>query len=310
MIKRFSRIFTALLVFSVLFASKCKKQEDEDEFTIRDRKEQYRNEKDSILHFVQTHTYVVDAYNNIHIEPVHYAGQRTIYDDAQVIQMQDTAVEDLIYDIYFLPIAPGTRDTISTCDHVFVSYEVQNFDLETVFYHPETNPVWTSVWLPNLGVRALGMRKVLDFFKTGTYTVNGDGTVTFSGYGAGMAILPSGLANYEFAITGEGESSAVLPAYSPVIIKFKTLAVNTDIDRDHVPNVLEDLNGNGDPTDDNTDKESETQNNLPHIPDYMDADDDGDALPTKDEDPNGNGDPTDDDSDGDGIPNYLDADTH
>ena len=97
----------------------------------------------------------------------------------------------------------------------------------------------------------------------------------------------------------------------------------------------EDPDGNGDPTDDDTDGDG--------TPDYLDPDDDGDGLstivecpggpvcpdedgdgtpdyldpdpdvdgdgvPTAEEDRNGDGDPTNDDSDGDGVPDYLDGD--
>ena len=71
-------------------------------------------------------------------------------------------------------------------------------------------------------------------------------------------------------------------------------------DDDPVPAHQEDPNGNGDPTDDDTDGDGK--------PDYQDSDDDGDNIPTKNEDENGNGDPTDDDTDGDGKPDYQDND--
>ncbi|WP_177229072.1 T9SS type A sorting domain-containing protein [Pustulibacterium marinum] len=112
----------------------------------------------------------------------------------------------------------------------------------------------------------------------------------------------------------------------------------TDTDADGVLDSAEDLNGNGNLEDDDTD--------LDNIPNYMDADDDGDWVPTlvevtlttglvQDlhhtvidtdgdlienyldndddndtiltiyEDYNGNGDPTDDDTDENGVPDYL-----
>lgn len=75
--------------------------------------------------------------------------------------------------------------------------------------------------------------------------------------------------------------------------------LNLDIDGDGVLNDDEDLDDNGDTTDDDTD--------LDGIPDYLDTDDDDDGILTKDEDVNNNGDLTDDDCDSDGIPDYLDA---
>ncbi|MDO6761553.1 hypothetical protein Q4566_15175 [Tamlana sp. 2_MG-2023] len=79
--------------------------------------------------------------------------------------------------------------------------------------------------------------------------------------------------------------------------------VLTEVDDDGIPSDLEDVNGNGDLTDDDTDSDG--------IPNYIDSDDDGDNILTADEnpDPNGDGDFSDaQDTDGDGIPDYLDAD--
>ncbi|WP_233451076.1 hypothetical protein [Hanstruepera ponticola] len=77
-------------------------------------------------------------------------------------------------------------------------------------------------------------------------------------------------------------------------------------DNDGIPAGLEDRNGNGDLTDDDTDGDG--------IPDYIDVDDDGDNVLTRVEidtdDADGDDNPLTNplDTDGDGIPNYLDTD--
>jgi hypothetical protein len=74
-------------------------------------------------------------------------------------------------------------------------------------------------------------------------------------------------------------------------------------DNDGIPAELEDINGNGNLEDDDTDGDG--------IPNYLDDDDDGDNVPTKTEKPNPNNDndlSDAQDTDGDGIPDYLDAD--
>jgi len=70
-----------------------------------------------------------------------------------------------------------------------------------------------------------------------------------------------------------------------------------DIDQDFISNLAEDINGNGDVTDDDIDKDG--------IPNYLDTDDNNDGVLTIEHDLNNNGDPTDDDTDGDGIPDYI-----
>lgn len=74
-------------------------------------------------------------------------------------------------------------------------------------------------------------------------------------------------------------------------------------DNDGIPAELEDLNGNGDLYDDDTDGDG--------IPNFLDADDDGDNVLTINESPNytaADGLSMALDTDGDGIPDYLDDD--
>lgn len=74
-------------------------------------------------------------------------------------------------------------------------------------------------------------------------------------------------------------------------------------DNDGILAILEDINGNGNLEDDDTDGDG--------LPNYIDADDDGDNILTKDEVPdlNNDGDLIDaQDTDGDTIPDYLDDD--
>ncbi len=98
-----------------------------------------------------------------------------------------------------------------------------------------------------------------------------------------------------------------IPPASPTIVNewlgSGTLLVTTILsidDEDGVDPSDEDLNGDGDFTNDDTDGDT--------IADFIDFDDDGDGIKTEDEDVNNDNDPTNDDTDGDGIPNYLDTD--
>ncbi|MEZ4797321.1 MAG: hypothetical protein R2785_09135 [Flavobacteriaceae bacterium] len=84
---------------------------------------------------------------------------------------------------------------------------------------------------------------------------------------------------------------------------FNTETTFVDDDEDGVPSELEDINGNGDLEDDDTDGDG--------IPNYKDNDDDGDNVKTNLENPDDNGDGLIDDAqdtDGDTIPDYLDDD--
>lgn len=93
-----------------------------------------------------------------------------------------------------------------------------------------------------------------------------------------------------------------------------TMDETGDTDNDTIPNPLdndddndgiltsgEDLNGNGDLSDEDTDGNG--------IANYLDSDDDGDGIPTINEDYDQNGNPTDDDVNANGTPDYLEAPT-
>ncbi|MEQ8679687.1 MAG: gliding motility-associated C-terminal domain-containing protein, partial [Cyclobacteriaceae bacterium] len=73
-----------------------------------------------------------------------------------------------------------------------------------------------------------------------------------------------------------------------------------DTDGDGLLDFEEDINGDGDPTNDDTDGDG--------LSNYLDNDDDGDNISTLDEDADRDGNPTNDDCDDDGNPDYLDAD--
>jgi hypothetical protein len=112
-----------------------------------------------------------------------------------------------------------------------------------------------------------------------------------------------------------GDPSAIfcnsLPPTSPTIINSYeategTVIFNTTLtedDNDGIPAALENLDGDDDFTNDDTDGDG--------VPNYLDSDDDGDNVPTANEnpDPNNDGDLSDaQDTDGDGVPDYLDED--
>ncbi len=118
----------------------------------------------------------------------------------------------------------------------------------------------------------------------------------------------------------------------------------TDDDGDGISTIDEDLNGDGDPSNDDSDGDGVPDYLEPNngdtdldgtydyldpdddgdgaptadegtgdadndgLPNYLDPDDDDDGIPSADEDVNGDGNPANDDSDGDGTPNYLDPD--
>ncbi|XMO85762.1 hypothetical protein AAFN75_13295 [Algibacter sp. AS12] len=168
---------------------------------------------------------------------------------------------------------------------------------DLVFYKTKDDPSESlSLKLTNVSIG-----NILDVDETGvyekTYTISTTNPFNYRTYG--NASLPSDLfceviPSSEVNITQDIESTSG-SAYLKTVL--------TEDDNDGIPAELEDLNGNGDYEDDDTDGDG--------IPNYIDADDDGDNILTKNEnpDPDGDEDLSDaQDTDGDGTPDYLDTD--
>jgi len=145
-------------------------------------------------------------------------------------------------------------------------------------------------------------------FNVGTEVVsNPDGTVEITGSGVGLMFLPSGLAYYDNPPLGSG-----ILNYDNLVFQVNTglFIEATDYDNDGIPSIMEDLNNDGNLSNDNTDEASELSSGFGFVPNHLDIDDDQDGTLTRDEisiDNEGN--ITFPDSDGDGTPDYLDADS-
>jgi len=130
----------------------------------------------------------------------------------------------------------------------------------------------------------------------GSFAING-GSVRFNYRkynGDPSGLICEEIPSSTVSITEDYEASTGTVNYASVFI---------DDDNDGIPSALEDLNGNGDLEDDDTDADG--------IPNYIDEDDDGDNVPTEDENPDPNGDGNLDDAqntDGVDEPDYLDTD--
>jgi FKBP-type peptidyl-prolyl cis-trans isomerase FkpA len=131
-----------------------------------------------------------------------------------------------------------------------------------------------------------------------------DGTTSFSDSGIGLFVFPSALAYYN-------SSSGSIPAYEPLVfsVELGKYIKDTDFDNDGIPSIMEDLNGDGIFSNDNTDSLEEARTFQQAVANHADSDDDGDGIPTREEIVfNADGSISFPDSDGDGIPDYLDKD--
>lgn len=160
-----------------------------------------------------------------------------------------------------------------------------------VFYKTKNDPSESLSMLIN----SLTLETILGFKGTDT-TITKSGTFNYRTYN--NATLPTNL----FCSDVPSSDIKIAQDYQSTSTAIITASLTED-DNDGIPAELEDLNNNGDLTDDDSDGDG--------IPNYLDEDDDGDNVLTKSEkpDPNGDGDLSDaQDTDSDGTPDYLDND--
>ena len=294
--KKSSIFFLVLLSFTLIYC------EDNNRSTTkppRDLVEQRTVDNDSLLEFLQTHSYNYDEFQTAMSDQYIEFKIDTIIDDNQtalinqvfehLVQVKDPDGNFIEHTMYVLNIRDGVGASPTVADSVFISYK--GMLLDGTEFDKSTNHVWLD---GTASVR--GFSAVMPFLERGTFSENPNtGMVDYDGFGTLAFFMPSALGYYNSA-------PGLIREYSPLIfaVNLYTFAV-TDHDGDSVPTIEEDLNSNhyfGEEEDD-TDEDG--------IPNYLDDDDDGDGVPTREE-YDANQDGTPDDTDGDGTPDYLDAD--
>ncbi len=207
--------------------------------------------------------------------------------------------ETVAHTLYYLIAKEGEGGMPTAADSTYIRY--QGSFLSGILFDGTADYTWQ--YLPFF---LRGYSQGVSKFRAGDAIVeNPDGTTEITNGGVGVMFLPSGLAYFN------GSSNGIAP-YSPLIFKISTglYIPDTDYDGDGIPSIMEDLNGDGDVTNDNTDVEREKAIRSQLIANHLDPDDDEDGILTRDEiviDAQGNISFPDDDNDG--IPNYLDSDS-
>jgi hypothetical protein len=195
---------------------------------------------------------------------------------------REVSLHDITYNVYYLVLREGTGVAPCNVDNVFASYKGDYLE-QTVESNVTslTATTFEEVKRPSQMISLFstikGWSEIFPKFKTGSYTSNNDGTVSYTDFGAGVMFIPSGLAYF-------ASGTANIPAYAPLVFSFKLYELQRlDQDGDGVPSYQEDVDGDGymgflatgvlNP--DDTDGDG--------IPDFSDVDDDGDSYSTKNE---------------------------
>ncbi|WP_129018993.1 FKBP-type peptidyl-prolyl cis-trans isomerase [Gelidibacter gilvus] len=276
-------VFSTLCFLALL--SSCKK-DDDNSFELvpeRDRTEQQVADFDSLQNYLKTHYYNRATFaepgdhsiSEIIIKelPKDASGNYLDMPDPDNNQMLSVAVDidnpkttkylDVEYQFYVLELNKGGGVNPNFPDNVRMNYDG---------FFPNGTTFDNSVTPIEMDLMTLipGWREVIPNFKTAEgYVENSDGTVTFTNYGLGVMFLPSGLGYYA---TPKGS----VPAYANLNFKFELYQTEiNDHDGDGIPSYMEDLDGNKNLYDVDTDGDG--------VPNFLDPDDDGDRVLTKNE---------------------------
>lgn len=237
--------------------------------------EVYAEDIAEIEEFLDTHFVTVDADYNTTFELIPDGGvQPNIMSylnapSGLVLKKKPITRNGVDYEVYYLILNEGIGENPTRLDSAFVAYKgITPADIDLTF-DQRVDPVWFQ-----LEDVVRGWGEIIPEFKTGTYTENPNGTITFNDYGAGVMFIPSGLGYFN-------QSVGNIPAYSPLIFNFKLYDQRyRDHDKDGILSKYE--YREKDPID------GEIKYNLEPIdtdgdglPDYLDPDDDNDGVLTK-----------------------------
>lgn len=299
------KYYFILLLAGIAIVS-CNKSDDDDVVTVplRDYKEQYKADNDSIVKYLKSNYMTVihapgtpQDLDVVIKKIVPGDGNVSIWDQKEYpLQTRPVYSNDVNYEVYFLSLREGTGSKPTNTDKIVASYS-GNLLNGTVF-----DSSYGSAGTFNLfayspeGTVIEGWSEIFPQFRTGTSTTNAEtGVITYDNYGAGVMFIPSGLAYYA---SGKG----TIPAYTSIVFSFKlfdlqrmdneyTISSSTGgvvILGDGVPDYLEDINGDGYLYDfRNTTKYPKPPKELiddtdgDGIADFVDFDDDGDGFTTR-----------------------------
>lgn len=307
-----------LAVFCALAIGSCKKDDEGETFVSEKLSDVVVEDEATIQAYLETHFYNYEDFEN---PPANF-NNKIILDTIAGVNADKTPLSDQVtaatvsvssenfgledgetieHTYYYVVAREGGGDLAKATDSVYLKYQGEL--LTGVSFDATPSYLWQ--YLP-FTIR--GYSEGVSKLRTGSeIIVNSDGTTSIADSGIGLIIMPSGMGYFN-----TGGSTGALPLYAPLLFKLEAALYvpDTDYDGDGIPSYMEDLNGDGNLNNDNTDAAAEVKAFSAAFANHNDPDDDNDGIPTREEiviDENGV--ITFPDTDGDGVPDYLDADS-
>jgi len=271
--------FTILTIIATVVVFSCKSDDDPVSFLeLRDRGEQQIEDDAALVEFLSTHFYNYEDFDFTNPESTandtftmtfgKIEGENA--DKTPLINQVETRTTtyfDVEYKYYVLNLRQGGGKSFSSFDEVNLTYRGQTLDLETFDFRVTQQ----NILLVGAAVSTVrGFQLGLPEFNTAENIVEGsNGFLEARNGGIGAIFFPSGLGYFSVAQDG-------IDAYSPLIFSFNIFdATYADIESDGLLSSMEDLDGDNDVTNDDTDGNG--------VPNFRDTDDDGDGTLTVNE---------------------------
>lgn len=288
--------FKHLIFGSALVATlySCGGGDSTSEIDNFDHVAQALKDNDSLVSFLKKHYYNAEIDS---VKPLE-VGKTSLFDDVNLYSQDITETfgdNDVDLKLYYYVANEGAnldKGKPSVVDSVYVDYAVQRI-VTTDSLSINTDSGKNQWFVLGAGL-IKGWSYGFSKFNGGNNITN-NGPITYENSGKGVLFIPSGLA---YANVGRG---SILPN-EPLMfyIDLHDFVKDTDIDQDGIPSILEDLNEDGKPWNDDTDGDG--------LANFIDTDDDGDLVLTKHEDTKiKDGNPRNDFSDPNNpnLPDYL-----
>ena len=287
-----SAIMNKFKLYFILFCSlfvlfSCNKSDSVSSVPIRDFDVQYSDDIAIIEDYLNTHyLMVLNDNQDVEIKKID-AGQASMMTllskpdgDYPLLRKVPVVIKEVTYYLYYIKlradnptgISPSKADQVFTAyDGHYLSYKTEKVDDVDVTTLEATQFQYVPFPSRYLGMDTSirGWKEIMPLFKAGT-SVNIPGEPeSFANFGAGLIFIPSGMGYFSQPQPG-------IPSYSPLVFSFKLYDVKlSDLDGDGVLSNDEDLNHDGDFTNDDTDGDG--------VQNLYDVDDDGDSYLTKNE---------------------------
>ena len=262
----------------------CSKDDSVSAIPPRDRQEVYDENITKIENFLKSNSISIIDDNSISFDSISQGAPNSIWNqtqyplqyvelknDSRTSNKVDGLIDDPVtYKVYYLIINEGAGESPITIDNVFTRYA--GYKLDHSMFDKNNNGFWSGFPETNYSATVLisGYRQILTKIKTASsITENPDGTLNYNNAGRVIVFIPSGLGYFNNAQTN-------IPGYTPLIFDISLISKNSvDHDNDGLLSIYEDVNGNGNYWDDDTDGDG--------IPNFLDLDDDADGYTTREE---------------------------